>query len=192
MDEMNFSWIILAGGESRRMGQPKQTLPWKDGTVLDAAVEKAKQAGAGKVLISANRAYPPYRCVMDRVPGAGPLGGIHACLLQASSPLCLVVPVDVPLFPGELASQMIRYARDSGRLYLPLCWNGTLEPLIGVFHRDTAPIIEGMLTRQENKVRSLTRYVSWEPFSREGDPVLMENCNTPETYRQLYARFGMA
>ena len=192
MDEMNFSWIILAGGESRRMGQSKQTLPWKDGTLLDAAVEKARQAGAGEVLISANRAYPPCRCVMDRVPGAGPLGGIHACLLQASSPLCLVVPVDVPLFPGELASQMIRYARDSGRQYLPLCWNGTLEPLIAVFHRDTAPIIEGMLTRQENKVRSLSRYVSWEPFPQEGDPVLMENCNTPETYRRLYARFGMA
>ena len=34
---------------------------------------------------------------------------LHACLLQASSPLCLVVPVDVPLFPGELAAQMTEY-----------------------------------------------------------------------------------
>ena len=127
MDEMNFSWIILAGGESRRMGQPKQTLPWKDGTLLDAAVEKAKQAGAGEVLISANRAYPPYRCVMDRVPGAGPLGGIHACLLQTSGPLCLVVPVDVPLF----TAQTVRALMNSGaRLACPECQGQQGHPIL--------------------------------------------------------------
>lgn len=35
--------LILAAGESSRMGRPKQLLPWKDATLLDQAIGTAKQ-----------------------------------------------------------------------------------------------------------------------------------------------------
>ena len=41
MENEAMTWIILAGGHSRRMGQPKDQLPWGSGTLLSAAVEKA-------------------------------------------------------------------------------------------------------------------------------------------------------
>lgn len=36
--------VILAAGESKRMGQPKQLLPWKQTTLLGHCIDQAKQS----------------------------------------------------------------------------------------------------------------------------------------------------
>ena len=41
--------IILAAGESRRMGKPKALCRWKDGTFLDAVVAYFRQAGIHRI-----------------------------------------------------------------------------------------------------------------------------------------------
>lgn len=43
--------MILAAGESTRMGEPKQLLPWKDGTLLDNAIKTAKASCANDVFV---------------------------------------------------------------------------------------------------------------------------------------------
>ncbi len=45
------SGIILAAGESKRMGRPKQLLPWKETTILRHVVENAAQSRLGKVTV---------------------------------------------------------------------------------------------------------------------------------------------
>jgi len=49
--------IILAAGESRRMGQPKMLLPWGESTVLEAVLETFRSAGIEdrRVITGANR-----------------------------------------------------------------------------------------------------------------------------------------
>lgn len=190
MEKSKWTWIILAGGKSRRMGTAKQDLPWKHGSMLDAAVEKGSFAGADEILVSTNAPDGRYRCIPDRIPDAGPLAGIHACLLAAENDICMVVPVDVPMLPMELAQQMVRAARNADVDYLPLYWNGKQEPLVAVFRRNAAWAIEQMLKRRECAVRGLTQSVRWKPFEAEGDPQMLENCNTPEVYRQMWDRYG--
>jgi len=43
--------IILAAGASTRMGQSKQRLPWKSGTLLSHAIETARQSGVSSVVV---------------------------------------------------------------------------------------------------------------------------------------------
>jgi len=43
--------LILAAGESSRMGEPKQLLPWKDGTLLENAIKTAKGSNADDVCV---------------------------------------------------------------------------------------------------------------------------------------------
>ena len=43
--------IILAAGESRRMGQPKLLLPWGNGTILGTVIETIREAGANDILV---------------------------------------------------------------------------------------------------------------------------------------------
>ncbi|HET7144963.1 MAG TPA: nucleotidyltransferase family protein [Anaerolineales bacterium] len=48
---MNISAIILAAGQSKRMGRSKMTLPWENITVLGKVIETIKQAGVGDILV---------------------------------------------------------------------------------------------------------------------------------------------
>lgn len=45
------SAVILAAGESKRMGQPKMLLPWGDGTVLSQVIAVFRQAGIEEILV---------------------------------------------------------------------------------------------------------------------------------------------
>ena len=48
---MNISAVILAAGQSKRMGQPKMLLPWKNGTVLGKVIDTIQQAGIEDILV---------------------------------------------------------------------------------------------------------------------------------------------
>ena len=43
--------LILAAGRSRRMGSAKLTLPWRDGTVVEAVVAALRGGGVGRILV---------------------------------------------------------------------------------------------------------------------------------------------
>ncbi|MGE5073118.1 MAG: nucleotidyltransferase family protein [Anaerolineae bacterium] len=45
------SALVLAAGQSKRMGRPKMSLPWADTTVLGRVIEVCKTAGVPDVLI---------------------------------------------------------------------------------------------------------------------------------------------
>lgn len=48
---MNISAIILAAGQSKRMGKPKMILPWGKTTVLGKVIETLHQAGIDDILV---------------------------------------------------------------------------------------------------------------------------------------------
>lgn len=48
---MNISAIILAAGQSKRMGQPKMLLPWGNTTVLGKVIETIQNAGVEDILV---------------------------------------------------------------------------------------------------------------------------------------------
>lgn len=185
VEDIQLTWIILAGGNSARMGRPKHLLPWKAGNLLDEAVQKASAMGAAEILVSAQRACPPYRCYRDIISNSGPMGGVHACLRHAKQEMCMILPVDVPLFPEELVPQMARYAAINNCDYLPLLWNGKLEPTVAIVRRSALGAIEEMLRNRQLRMRLLLQHVRSDVFSREGDPLLLYNCNTPEQYAYL-------
>ena len=43
--------IILAAGQSKRMGQPKMLLPWGETTVLGQVIETVQRAGVDEILV---------------------------------------------------------------------------------------------------------------------------------------------
>ena len=48
---MNISAIILAAGQSRRMGRPKMILPWGNTTVLGRVIGTIQGAGIGDIVV---------------------------------------------------------------------------------------------------------------------------------------------
>ena len=52
---MHIVAVILAAGLSRRMGTPKQLLPWGQTTLLGATIRQAQQARVSAVIVVSGR-----------------------------------------------------------------------------------------------------------------------------------------
>lgn len=65
---MPVSAIILAAGSSSRMGQSKQLLPWKDGTLLTHAIKTAMASRVGHVYVVLGSDEIGHRNVIGKLP----------------------------------------------------------------------------------------------------------------------------
>jgi CTP:molybdopterin cytidylyltransferase MocA len=57
--------IILAAGESRRLGQPKQLLAYRGESLLARAIRLANEAGASRVLVALGANYATIRAAIE-------------------------------------------------------------------------------------------------------------------------------
>jgi molybdenum cofactor cytidylyltransferase len=59
------SAVVLAAGSSRRLGRPKQTLPFRDTTLLGATLDVVRAAGVDQALVTLGGASPQVKAVVD-------------------------------------------------------------------------------------------------------------------------------
>lgn len=85
--------VVLAGGQSRRMGADKALLSFQGQTLLQHQVELLAPLCA-RVLVSGD--YAGFDCVPDITERCGPLGGIYAVAKQCPNTALLIIPVDMP------------------------------------------------------------------------------------------------
>lgn len=96
--------VVLAGGQSSRMGRDKAQLPWRGQTLLAHACATLQAAGASRVLVSGD--YPGFDCVADGAPGLGPLGGVASVVAAVPDGVLVLIPVDMPLLSPALLRQL--------------------------------------------------------------------------------------
>ena len=109
--------LVLAGGQSRRMGQDKALMRYQGRTLIDNASLLLQSASCDKVLISRNA--PGF--LNDKIEDAGPLSGVHAVLDALSqsdshngNPCeLLVLPVDMPQMTPELLRILVSRGREA-------------------------------------------------------------------------------
>ena len=90
--------VIMAGGQSRRMGSDKATLRLGTQTLLQEVVDVVAPLFAHLVVsVAAPRADLPWPQVCDQRPGLGPLAGLCAALAQSPTPWIFAVATDMPL-----------------------------------------------------------------------------------------------
>lgn len=173
--------LILAGGKSSRMGQNKALLQLEGKSLLQWQTEKLRQLGVGEILISAPKelSLPGIRTIPDHYRDCGPIGGLHAGLAAASCGCCLVIGVDWPLVPAWSLSALCR-AHEGGVTILR--HPGGEEPLLGVYDRTTAPLLEQMILQGVYAVRALERYIPVRCWDYSGPEEMLCNCNSPEDF----------
>lgn len=100
---------ILAGGQSRRMGAPKEGLRLADGRPMVEHVIATLAAVCTQVVIAGEcRGYETDRItgLPDLRPGLGPLAGIEAVLSSGSGESYLIVACDQPFLTPELLNRL--------------------------------------------------------------------------------------
>lgn len=182
---MNFSAVILAGGQSRRMGCDKARIALHGKTLLATQIERVRMLAPTELFISgrADVDYSSHACpvLLDDIPDGGPLAGIFAALLTASTSHLLVLAVDMPLIRSELLANLVELSSDSTGV-VPRC-GGCVEPLAAVYPTDAASIAERMFRHNLRSVRAFAencmrrRLVRFLQVTEPDWPCFM-NCNS--------------
>lgn len=184
LEDKEFSIVILAGGQSRRMGRDKATLSWEQGDLLSSLLTRLLPLSED-VMVSSNVVRdiaPSVRQVADIIAGKGPLSGIHAGLVHARYELVFVTACDVPFLRPELVPQLVQTigsADGSAAVY-----KGQIEPLFACYRKKCAPVIEQLLTAGNYRVTDFLERIHWIPVQQwdELDDCCFMNVNTRTDY----------
>jgi molybdopterin-guanine dinucleotide biosynthesis protein A len=157
---MNFSAVILAGGESTRMGRDKAWWPLDGQPLLARQIELVRELAPADIFISgrADTDYSSLGCpvLTDEFANAGPLVGIAAGLKAASAPLILVLAVDMPDMTSTALHRLLdRCAAEMG--VVPRV-NHRVEPLAAYYPKAAAPLAVDLLKRQLRAVRTFAEH----------------------------------
>jgi molybdopterin-guanine dinucleotide biosynthesis protein A len=197
---VNIVGLLLAGGQSRRMGGGDKTLrPLAGRPLLERVIERIGPQVAELVL---NANGDPHRfarfgvpVVADSIPDfAGPLAGILAGLDWAAEhrPDCALivsVPTDAPFLPGDLVARLLRGMEAAGAELVCAESAGQPHPVVGLWPVRLRNELRRALV--EEGVRKVDRWtaryrfttVAFDPADAAGsaiDPFF--NANRPEDF----------
>ncbi len=194
--------IVLAAGQSSRMGRPKALLPLGRETFLSRVVGALRQGGVEDVVVvtggdrdavaAAVRAWPdPPRLVHNSRYEEGQLSSLIAALQVVDRPgvrAVLVTLVDVPLVSSETVRRVLdAYRRTHAPVVRPVRGTRHGHPVVfdrAIFealrHADPAQGAQAVVHAHANDIVDV-------PIDDEG-PFL--DVDTPEDYERLTARFG--
>jgi molybdenum cofactor guanylyltransferase len=127
--------IILAGGDSRRMGRDKAGLILGEQTLLQT-VSAAMQQLFPRVLVSVRqrRDDTDIAQVCDALPDAGPLAGLVAALEKVVTPWAFVIACDMP-FINAAVVKLLAQQRGECQAVVPVV-DGQPQPLAAFYARD--------------------------------------------------------
>ncbi len=178
--------LILAGGESRRMGQNKLALEVGAVSLLER-VHIALSSRCEEVLVAGGYAPAGTRRIPDRRPGRqGPLAGMEAGMLAARHRLVFVAAGDMPFLTAGLIDYLLGFLQQGAPAVVPVSKEGA-HPLCAAYGREEIlPAVRAALDRGDRAVRGLVdgmpgiRYVGEDELRRFGDPeLLLLNVNSP-------------
>jgi molybdopterin-guanine dinucleotide biosynthesis protein A len=191
------SAFILAGGKSSRMGTEKAFLDWAGGPLLMHMLVLATQV-AGQVKIVGDRAkfaaFAPL--VEDTYPGCGPLGGIHAALMNSDAELNLILGVDLPFLDAALLNYLVSQAEDSRAVATVPFAAGHYQTLCSIYRKEFSATAEQALQAGKYKIDALfpkvsLRLVDEKELAGAGFNITaFRNLNTPDEWERAKRELG--
>lgn len=181
--------VILAGGESRRMGCDKSLLPVAGARFIDHIYRKMTELFDEVIIVTNSPGLYqdiPCRKVPDIYYGLGALAGIHSGLCHAQNERIFVAACDMPYLNTDLIRTLCNQSGQA-EVVIPQSPNG-LEPLHALYHKSCLGAIENTLDSGRRRI------VHFFPRVRVNEVAIIainavdpqgksfRNINTPEEY----------
>jgi molybdopterin-guanine dinucleotide biosynthesis protein A len=184
MSAVPLAGLVLAGGQSRRMGRDKAALLFAGESLLERAVKLlASQLADVRVGVRPEQSHDAIRAryplIEDRFADIGPAAGILSAHL--SNPDCgwLVIACDMPLLDADTIAALIA-ARDiqADATAWASVADGTPEPLCAIYEPGTlAAFLESVRAGGNPSPRSWLQSVRLSLLDAS-DPAALKSANT--------------
>jgi molybdopterin-guanine dinucleotide biosynthesis protein A len=187
------SAVILAGGESQRLGMDKALLELDGQTLLARTVDKAAALSDDVIVVTNNPGRYQYlgldvRFVPDEQPGEGALMGLYSGLRAARHGAALAVACDMPFLNALLLQYMLAKST-SYDIVVPRLKNDLLEPLHAIYSKRCLAFMAQLLAQGRRRIFAFyadvrVHYVEEETIARF-DPLHLSfvNVNTPADWQ---------
>lgn len=189
--------VILAGGQSRRMGQPKELLDWGGKPLLLHLAESIRAAGLPCLVVANERERLPIaqleqmnvKLTGDLGGSFGPISGIVAAFLATPQEALLVVSCDLPFVDCKAVAKLAQEAEQRKE------WDGLVtesdgrfHPLFGVYHRRSLPSWLEALELGDYRVQNVLQRLRLQRLPENLlDSWAFFNVNTPQEYQAALA-----
>ena len=187
--------VVLAAGESSRMGRPKALLPIDSQTFIEKIVAALRRSQAARVIVVLGHDAEAMRARIERLPveilinpnyKAGQLSSLQAAVRRLQTDeACdgmLVHLVDHPYIDPVLVDELIRRFYESKKLIVVPCCEGRRGHPVIFSRRLFAELLDAPLDQGAKTVVHAHRDETLEvETDQEGITV---DIDTPELYRQ--------
>ncbi len=193
--------IVLAGGMSRRMGEPKQLLPWGDRTVIETIVQRLLPLRFADIVVVTGHAHQAVRQAV-RSTGVRTVHNPYYKTGEMLSSLqtglralgdhiaaCMIFLGDQPQINARLVNQLtLAYAEGEGDMAAPSYMHRRGHPILidRRYWRELLELPEGSAPRDVvNQYNDQIAYVLTDDMN------VLEDMDTPEQYRAALKRAGL-
>jgi molybdopterin-guanine dinucleotide biosynthesis protein A len=154
-----FSVVLLAGGESRRMGRDKATVEFDGQPLWNRQLKMLRALRPEKIFVSA-RTIPSWlpddaALLLDDPPSRGPLSGVAKALAAMQTTHLLAFAVDMPFMTRKELNVLYGLAGE-GRGVVPVI-GLEAEPLAAIYPAESLSDFAAALTGSDFSLQSLIR-----------------------------------
>ena len=184
--------IVLAGGQSRRMGTDKSLLPFHGRPLIQHVCDQLRLL-VSDILIAANSdgrfSFLSLPVITDEVPGQGPLRGIASALAASRHDLNFVIACDIPWVDHVLLKFLLQEAQGCDCV-MPVTREGYYEPLFAVYRKNALPAMLSALESGQRRVTALFPYCRVRTIVVP-DRKWLDNVNTRDDYQRAVGAGGL-
>lgn len=183
---MTFSAVLLAGGESRRMGKEKATVLFRGQPLWQHAFNVLRELQPEKIFVSARsgRDWRPAEAelLLDSSPSRGPLSGICGALVRMETSHLIALAVDMPFMTASQVRELCSKATPGGGV-VPVV-SRQIEPLAAIYPIEAREKLAAALDGNDWSMQSVVRQlidlgiVSLFPVAQE-QAALFRSLNAP-------------
>ncbi len=178
---MKVAGVVLAGGQSSRMGSDKSELTLKGKTLRQHSMEILRQAQIQNVFVSGKNG------IVDKYANKGPLAGVLSCLLFLKQfRAVLFVPVDMPLLQKEILLDL-----QNNLIQDFCCFSDYNLPVILKNSSAVRDAIEQRIADNSLSLHGLYSVLKGDYLSMTYNHDCFANANSPAQWRAIKSTLGL-
>jgi molybdopterin-guanine dinucleotide biosynthesis protein A len=181
--------IIMAGGDSTRIGKDKSMLPINGKPMIKHICDQLRPHFDQILVSSCDKSEYDFlgvEIIPDRLAGQGPLMGIASALKASANEVNFVIACDIPEVDMSFVRTMLRQVRDYDAV-VPTTGPSQYEPLFAVYKRDILAAVEDALSSGSNRIMDALTSCKVKYIGLTGAQQI-KNINTMNDYREFINR----